>query len=355
MRMNMCNSNTELYEFQKIYKEEIQPELVKYEPRRQKELAIIILLGIILFAIVFYTYFISSFLFFVILIVVISSLVAYIQIRSKKFSNILKNEFYPTFFNSICDIKWRNSSEFKSSLISDNQIDNSKLFAAYDKRINDDEFKGRKNGVEYLISETKLLLEGKKKPNIAIPIFKGIIISFKSNKEIKNKTIVSTKGDLTSRNDRFILLFIFLFLSIVDLWADPTDWRTILVCIVTLYLFYWIFTNPEKLNKVTLEDTVFNKRFNVYSEDQVEARYLLTTSFMERLYNLKTTFGARKLKCSFFCDNLMIAIHTRKNLFEPGNLFHSLKDDKLSEKLFKDINSILHLVEYFKLDENTGL
>ena len=40
-------------------------------------------------------------------------------------------------------------------------------------------------------------------------------------------------------------------------------------------------------NKRKLEDIYFNKQFNVYSDDEVETRYLLTTAFMERLSNLK--------------------------------------------------------------------
>ena len=56
-----------------------------------------------------------------------------------------------------------------------------------------------------------------------------------------------------------------------------------------------------------------------------------------------------------FDDNLMVSIHTKKNLFEIGDLFHSLLKPNSCEKLFSDINSILQMIEYFKLDEKTGL
>ena len=56
------------------------------------------------------------------------------------------------------------------------------------------------------------------------------------------------------------------------------------------------------LEKVNLEDTEFNKKFEVYSQDQIEGRCATTPAFMERLLNLKTVFGAKNIKCSFF-DN----------------------------------------------------
>ena len=40
-------------------------------------------------------------------------------------------------------------------------------------------------------------------------------------------------------------------------------------------------SDTEKLHKINLEDPVFNKMYNVHSADEVEARYLITTAFME--------------------------------------------------------------------------
>ena len=109
------------------------------------------------------------------------------------------------------------------------------------------------------------------------------------------------------------------------------------------------------MDEVNLEDPVFEKKFNVYSSDQVEARYLITTAFMERFNNLNTAFGAKKAKCSFFDNTIMFAISTHKNLFEIGNLFMRLDDPNRITKFFNEIASILILVDYFKLDEHIKL
>ena len=44
----------------------------------------------------------------------------------------------------------------------------------------------------------------------------------------------------------------------------------------------WFVKKSTSLKKVKLEDPNFEKMFEVYSDDQVEARYLLTVTFIER-------------------------------------------------------------------------
>ena len=44
------------------------------------------------------------------------------------------------------------------------------------------------------------------------------------------------------------------------------------------------------LEEVRLENIEFCKNYRVFSMDQIESRYLLTTSFMERFKNIKFSF-----------------------------------------------------------------
>ena len=113
--------------------------------------------------------------------------------------------------------------------------------------------------------------------------------------------------------------------------------------------------NERRLQKIKLEDLNFDKKFNVYSEDQIEARYHVTTAFMDRLQNLQTAFGTKNIKCSFFNDKVMFAISTSKDLFEIGNLFVQLTDKKQIEKFYAELSSVYNMIDYFKLAEKTGL
>ena len=51
----------------------------------------------------------------------------------------------------------------------------------------------------------------------------------------------------------------------------------------------------------------------------------------------------------------MIAISTDRDLFEIGSLYKSLEDTESINSFFNEIYSILELIDYFKLNEKTGL
>ena len=73
----------------------------------------------------------------------------------------------------------------------------------------------------------------------------------------------------------------------------------------------------ENLEKVNLESVEFEKRFIVYSNDQVEARYILTPSFMERLVKLQDLMGD-ETSYSFVDTNIYVAVPIQDALFEPS-------------------------------------
>ena len=105
-----------------------------------------------------------------------------------------------------------------------------------------------------------------------------------------------------------------------------------------------------------LEDSDFNKKYIVTTEDQIEGRYLITTGFMDRFKNLQTAFGTKNIKCAFFDNKIMFALHTNKDFFElSGGLFHSLKHPKQVKSFYEETTAIYDIIDYFKLDEKTGL
>lgn len=68
---------------------------------------------------------------------------------------------------------------------------------------------------------------------------------------------------------------------------------------------------------VRLESPEFEKFFVVYSTDEVEARYILSTTFMERIVEFRKKMDA-KIQFSFTGSNMYMAIPMRQNLFEPS-------------------------------------
>ena len=110
----------------------------------------------------------------------------------------------------------------------------------------------------------------------------------------------------------------------------------------------------KKFNKVNLESVTFQNKYNVYSDDQIEARYLLTTAFMERIENLNFAFKAKYVRGSFKDNKLMLAIHTDRDMFAMGSDFKD-SDTHTFELLYDEMISILQIIDELKLNEHTGL
>jgi hypothetical protein len=86
----------------------------------------------------------------------------------------------------------------------------------------------------------------------------------------------------------------------------------------------------------------------VYGEDQVEARYVLSTSLMERIVNFRRKTG-RKVYLSFADTLVYVAVSYRKALFEP-RVFSTILDFKSAEAYFDDLHLALGIVDDLNLN-----
>ena len=112
-----------------------------------------------------------------------------------------------------------------------------------------------------------------------------------------------------------------------------------------------IAANRQKIN---LEDIEFNKIFQVYSDDQVEARYILTVGFMEKLKNIKDVFDTSGVSCFFERNSVTLYVSTNADFFEfPVD--KSYTDKATFETVAFQLNSIFNLINYLNFDSKTGL
>ena len=360
------------HNFHKIYYDKIAPMMVKYEEERKSEWKKIYLqeAGLIPVAILFMYLFCKAILngngelgvlLIFIVLVLFGCMFGIPTIKSDNFAKKLKQECLKPILKAIGKIKPVTNN--KEKINPDTNLRESELFSNYNRRYDDDMFDGKYKDVKYTISETRLIYtsgSGKTKNNSTV--FEGVIINFDANKTIKNKTIIATKNDKNIRNKSFsgFTIFIALYVLFAGIFM-----KNFLFCLfgvigllaifIILFLSYQENRMRETLHEIKLEDPEFNKKYKAYSSEEVEGRYLITTAFMERFKNLQTVFGAKRAKCSFYGDSLMFAIPTKKNLFEIGNLFTPLDSPKLLEQFFEELISILDMIDYFKLNERTGL
>ncbi len=350
--------NEKFLNFYKKYEKEITPYIGKYEKTR------------IIYAILFTILAILSTVLFERFILLDFSLGAIISMGlfdfcviciiydklNSKLKNKIKQTFIPKIIQTLGEIHW-NTDE---TIISDTILEKSKLFESYNIRSNDDTFEGKYNGIEFKVSETNLSYEsGSGDKRTVSTVFNGIIILIGSNKETKAHTIIETKVKAIQKIIKKISLSVLiLWFSILSIGNGiHTNNITALVVGIVLPLVIILFIFPKnQMMSMKLEDSDFNKKYIVTTEDQIEGRYLITTGFMDRFKNLQTAFGTKNIKCAFFDNKIMFALHTNKDFFElSGGLFHSLKHPKRVKSFYEETTAIYDIIDYFKLDEKTGL
>ena len=98
------------------------------------------------------------------------------------------------------------------------------------------------------------------------------------------------------------------------------------------------------MKRVGLVDPVFEDIFEAYGTDQVEARYLLTPTFMQRLVDLESSVDGNNIRFGFNGGQLLIAVETA-NRYEAGSMFKPLIETARTQKILDEIGAIYDLID----------
>jgi hypothetical protein len=105
------------------------------------------------------------------------------------------------------------------------------------------------------------------------------------------------------------------------------------------------YPGEAALQQVELEDPALSSHFDILSSDQVEARYLLTPDVMERLDTIVQQDETRRLQCSFIDSTLCISIDAAPNMFVPSGLDRSAYDTHDIEGFLERTSLAIALVD----------
>jgi hypothetical protein len=97
-----------------------------------------------------------------------------------------------------------------------------------------------------------------------------------------------------------------------------------------------------------MEDPEFEKLFVVYGEDQVEARYILSTSLMRRIVEFRTR-TQKEMRLSFSASKLHVAIPFENELFEP-KIMESLLNIAHVQEYYNDLKLAIDIVDDLNLN-----
>ncbi len=106
--------------------------------------------------------------------------------------------------------------------------------------------------------------------------------------------------------------------------------------------------NKSRGQLIKLEDPEFEKMFVVYGEDQIEARYILSTSLMKRIVEFKNK-TKRQMYLSFCGDKIFVAISYPGKLFAP-RLFRTILSFAPIEQYYEHLRVATDIVEELNLN-----
>jgi hypothetical protein len=99
-----------------------------------------------------------------------------------------------------------------------------------------------------------------------------------------------------------------------------------------------------KLERVGVADPTFERTFEIWSTDQVEARYLVHPVLMQRLLDMETMFHGKRLRCGFQDGEMVIAIEGGDK-FEVGDMTKSLTDPTMARSIVGQLRQIMLLID----------
>lgn len=102
-------------------------------------------------------------------------------------------------------------------------------------------------------------------------------------------------------------------------------------------------------NKVELESIDFNKKFNVFAEEELTAFYILTPDIMEAIFALERRYPGN-ISFSFSDQQMYLGINNNKNTFEL-QLFKPLSLEAIQE-FEKDLLVVKDVIHSLKLNNS---
>ena len=175
------------------------------------------------------------------------------------------------------------------------------LLPSYERSHFEDRFAGRRDGVDFALYEARLEVQrGSGKSRRWVVVFGGQVLRIGFPKRFLGTTVVNRDS--------------------------VHGWRR------------------EGFERIGLESSQFERIFEVYGTDQVEARYLVHPAFMERLMALETALGGEKLRCAFDEGELMVLVEGG-DLFEIVNVFEPLPDRETTRKGVEGVSHVLKLID----------
>ncbi len=311
---------------QEYYDTQLAPLAARYETKRVNSLkatrkrlylSLAIVAGLVLLALLGHS---RGLMLFPLPLVALLGLGFWSFTPTRQFKRQVQQEIYPIMFKYFGE-DFIYNREMRLDM---NRLTAAKVLPNYDKASFGGYIQGQYKGIELVVNELTLTKDvrveewdGNKRRTVTRTEtrFRGTVVELSSHKQFIGHTVVlKDRGGLAN------------FLS----------------------------DSHSGLQRVKLEDPLFEKEFDVFSTDQIESRYLLNTAFMERLQQLAKSFDG-EIQCAFFRNRLILFLPNRRSRFQMRSIFDSAHFSTEFSQLNREMKQLFAIIEVLKLNEHTGL
>lgn len=111
----------------------------------------------------------------------------------------------------------------------------------------------------------------------------------------------------------------------------------------------WFKKQTSNMTRADLVDPEFERLFDVFTTDQVEARYLIDPRIVENLKALYNDYSGDKMMGAFYDDHFLIMIGSKVNHFEPASIQTPATNEESLLAMKHEIAQILSIVDRLSL------
>ena len=240
-------------------------------------------------------------------VVFLGILWAWVNMPKHQYRKIYKKTFMPKIVKSFGNFKYDIKGKIPERLLL-----LSKILPEYDRYTSEDYFEGLYKNTKIMFSEIDLAVKRRNKNRTYYhSVFKGLAILFENpGRKFYGHTVIDQN---------------------------------------TSSMMEWFKEKSFKLKRANLVDPVFEGKYDVYTNDQVEARYLVHPATVEKLNDLAIHYAGQKLTAAFYQDKFLIMISSNENHFEPADITVPATSKESLYALKKEIEDILSIGDQLEL------
>lgn len=111
----------------------------------------------------------------------------------------------------------------------------------------------------------------------------------------------------------------------------------------------WFEQKTTKLERANMVDPEFEKMFDVLTNDQVEARWLVDPLMIERLKTLYVEYEGDKMLAAFFEGKMLILVASKHNHFEPADIHIPATNPQSILNMKREIGQVIGIIDKLNL------